>query len=30
MKLMWYNQTLNKNREMDLQMKNQDRTKKLN
>lgn len=30
MKLMWYNQTLNKNREMDLQIKNQDRTKKLN
>lgn len=30
MKVMWYNQTLNKNREMDLQMKNQDRTKKLN
>lgn len=30
MKVMWYNQTLNKNREMDLQIKNQDRTKKLN
>lgn len=30
MKVMWYNQKLKKNREMDLQMKNQDRTKKLN
>lgn len=30
MKVMWYNQKLKKNREIDLQMKNQDRTKKLN